>query len=151
MRSIDHHHLARPLQLNRKLLSMMGDQFPVINERTHDCTKHEELPGLAADRPYRDPLMALVHVAQAGWRPDAGDQGESPGKAAPVLLCPGLPREEAARLAKWTRPALQQAIDDETTYFSIGLHGSKRDVGAGLDPGQRGLVSEHRIKQLFQA
>jgi hypothetical protein len=40
-------------------------------------------------------------------------------------------------------------VRDQKTFFQHGLYGSKRDVSAGLDAVQRGLISEDQVDELF--
>jgi hypothetical protein len=40
-------------------------------------------------------------------------------------------------------------VRDQKTFFQHGLYGSKRDVSAGLDAVQRGIIGEDQVDELF--
>lgn len=40
-------------------------------------------------------------------------------------------------------------VRDQKTFFQHGLYGSKRDVSAGLDAVQRGIIGEDQVEELF--
>ncbi len=141
MTNVEEQSSLRPRRFTRKLLDVLGEQFPIGEDR-------EEAEPQRADQ---DPLMCIASIAKRGW--DLNDiQGtEQRVRLQAALPTVGLPQEDAALLDRWSPLALQEVMREQTSHFEHGVHGCKRDVARTLDPVQRGMITEVRLTQLFEA
>ena len=130
--------------LTRRILHELVDQFPVGHDRDETS-----LTGFDGPREtYKHPMVSLASIASRAWDTESPPDGrmESHGIASAFDI--PLPPEDAAILRCWTFEALDKAVQQQTSFFEHGLHGSKRDVARGLDAIQRGIVTCERAREL---
>ena len=81
------------------------------------------------------------------------DRLRSQRSAVPILPRPTLTftARDAQLYDRWSPGRLLKVIEDQDWYYRFGYHGSKRDIARSLDPVTTGLVTEARVKELFDA
>ncbi|KAJ0426797.1 hypothetical protein BJY00DRAFT_306793 [Aspergillus carlsbadensis] len=144
MESLDQDLRGNSSQVTRKLMRFLGEQFPVGHEKKERDDPDDAPSGT------QDPLPSILKIAQQGWVVDEQGTGKRERRA-PTLPTAELLPEDAELLARWTPSALQGVVSETTRYFEYGLRGPKRDVARDLDPLQRGMISEQRAQELFDA
>ena len=100
------------------------------------------------EKDLQNPLLFLAERARNGWRIE-----ESLDPAPPILPAANapLPAHDLSLLGSWGAQELQGVFENQRTFFGLGLHGSRRDVGAGLDAVQRGVIKDDEVSELFAA
>jgi hypothetical protein len=153
MRAIEEGRSLPPKQLTRKLLNVVGKQFPIIKERDDS-----DLTEQRGDHSPQDPMVSINSMAKRGWDLDDARDGTGAastrvkqGKHPTCLPAMNLSPEDAALLDKWNPAALHEIMKEQNRYFEHGLHSSKRDVAPGLDPVQQAIITEARANDLFDA
>lgn len=155
MRAIEEGRSLPPKQLTRKLLNVVGKQFPIIKERDDS-----DLTEQRGDHSPQDPMVSINCMAKRGWDLDDARDGtgaaatkikQARGKHPTCLPAMNLSPEDAVLLDKWNPAALHEIIKEQNRYFEHGLHSSKRDVAPGLDPVQQAIITEARANDLFDA
>ncbi|KAF2014440.1 hypothetical protein BU24DRAFT_451484 [Aaosphaeria arxii CBS 175.79] len=143
MKSLDEISSRKSKQLTRRLLHLLGEQFPV-------CESKEVEVSSEGQGSFQDLLPSITKIAKQGWNLDGGSDSRRSKRPA-VLSVADLPSEDARLLDLWTPAALQEMVSETTRYFEYGLQGSKRDVARDLDPLQRSMISFDRAHELFTA
>ncbi|KAL2785312.1 hypothetical protein BJX66DRAFT_343207 [Aspergillus keveii] len=143
MESLEQDLRGNSSRVTRKLMRFLGEQFPVGREKERGNTDDPPSGN-------QDPLPSILKIAQQGW---AVDEHSAAKRDRRVTSLPAaeLSTEDVDLLQKWTPGALQEVVGETTRYFEYGLGGSKRDVAKDLDPLQRGMISDQRAQELFDA
>lgn len=63
----------------------------------------------------------------------------------------GLSADEIDLLRGWSADDVEKTTLQQHCYARDNVHGHKRDVEPVLDPVRRGLLSESRVPELFEA
>jgi hypothetical protein len=137
---------ARPnkkARFNRDTLAQLEKTFPT------DTETHEDEPlSCQISSPQKDlqnPLLFLAECSRRGW-------DSKPKRSEPLVIplpATALPSEDQRLLDQWRAGDIQSMVQDQKTFFQHGLYGTKRDVSAGLDAVQRGIISEDQVDELF--
>jgi hypothetical protein len=137
---------GRPIKktrFNRDTLAHLEKTFPTDTERDGDEPLSCQISSPGKD--LQHPLLFLAECARRGW--------DSDSKKTEPLVIPlpttTLPWEDQRLLDQWQMSDIQAMVRDQKTFFQHGLYGSKRDVSAGLDAVQRGLITEEQVEELF--
>jgi hypothetical protein len=130
-------------RFSRDTLAQLEKTFPTDTE-----TQEDEPLSCQISSPQKDlqnPLLFLAECSRRGW--------DSQSKKSEPLVIPlpamALPWEDQKLLDQWRAGDIQCMVRDQKTFFQHGLYGSKRDVSAGLDAVQRGLIGEDQVDELF--
>ena len=136
---------ARPskkARFNRDTLAQLEKTFPT------DTETHEDEPlSCQISSPQKDlqnPLLFLAECSRRGW-------DSKPKRSEPLVIplpASALPSEDQRLLDQWRAGDIQSMVQDQKTFFQHGLYGTKRDVSAGLDAVQRGIISEDQVDEL---
>ncbi|KAM5362281.1 hypothetical protein ACJZ2D_012636 [Fusarium nematophilum] len=143
MKSFDQDLHGNSSRFTRRLFRFLGEQFPVGHGRESHYVN--ETPG-----GFHDLLPSITKIAKQGWALDERDKARRIRRVTSLPTTELLP-EDARLLEHWTPQALQEVVSEMTRYFEYGLRGSKRDVARDLDPLQRGMITEPRAQELFEA
>ncbi|KAJ4177011.1 hypothetical protein NW755_014098 [Fusarium falciforme] len=143
MQNLDQDLQGNSRRLTRRILRLLGEQFPVGQG-------NDAAPAVEASRGLHDLLPSITNIAKQGWNLDERGKAKRARRVAELPVAE-LPVEDSKLLEAWTPEALQETVSEVTRYFEYGLRGSKRDVARDLDPLQRGLITESKAQQLFQA
>ena len=141
MTSVEGGSSVHPRRLTRRLLNVLGQQFPIGKDR--DEAEFQRIHG--------DPLMSIASIAKRGWDLNEPEGRGKRARRHAALPTVDLPPEDATLLDRWTPLALQDITREQTLRYEHGVHGAKRDVARALDPVQRGMISEARVNELFGA
>lgn len=140
------HNTSRPIKktrFNRDTLAHLEKTFPTDTERDGDEPLSCQISSPGKD--LQHPLLFLAECARRGWDSDTK-------KTEPLVIplpTTTLPWEDQRLLDQWQMSDIQAMVRDQKTFFQHGLYGSKRDVSAGLDAVQRGLITEEQVEELF--
>ncbi|ODN77560.1 hypothetical protein L202_04730 [Cryptococcus amylolentus CBS 6039] len=131
---------------DRQNLRVLERSFPTGSERVPDSSQIDAKEAGDQDD-LHNPLLFLAECARKGW--DSTSPWESP------LVMPApvgkLPTEDAKNLEGWRLRHFEKVVEDQRSYFQHGLHGSKRDVGEGLDPVSWRIIVDKQVEPLFDA
>jgi hypothetical protein len=136
-------HPNKKARFNRDTLAHLEKTFPTDTEREGDEPLSCQISSPQKD--LQNPLLFLAECSRRGW-------DQHPKRTEPLVIplpTTTLPWEDQRLLDQWQGGDIQSMVRDQKTFFQHGLYGSKRDVSAGLDAVQRGLISEDQVDELF--
>jgi len=136
-------HPNKKARFNRDTLAHLEKTFPTDTEREGDEPLSCQISSPQKD--LQNPLLFLAECSRRGW-------DQHPKRTEPLVIplpTTTLPWEDQRLLDQWQGADIKNMVRDQKTFFQHGLYGSKRDVSAGLDAVQRGLISEDQVDELF--
>jgi hypothetical protein len=127
---------------NSDTLANLEKSFPTDAEMDGDEPLSCQISSPQKD--LQNPLLFLAECSRRGW-------DSRPKKEPLVIPLPttSLPLEDQRLLEQWQVGDIQNMVRDQKTFFQHGLYGIKRDVSAGLDAVQRGIIPEDQVEELF--
>lgn len=136
-------HPNKKARFSRDTLAHLEKTFPTDTEREGDEPLSCQISSPQKD--LQNPLLFLAECSRRGW-------DQHPKRTEPLVIplpTTTLPWEDQRLLDQWQVGDIKSMVRDQKTFFQHGLYGSKRDVSAGLDAVQRGLISEDQVDELF--